>query len=95
MDNIERTIYCLTTGGSYYLVDTTSNVPITSMDPLAAFAAHAYWLDPLQAANVARTMADNLGIAVGLAVVTLVATGAGSWRAATTRGCTATCTPTC
>jgi hypothetical protein len=94
MDNIQRTIYCLTTGGSYYLVDTNGNTPVTSMDPLAAFAAHAYWLDPLQAAAVARTMADNLGIAVGLAAVTLVATTAGHWRAATTRGCTATCKPT-
>jgi hypothetical protein len=95
MENLERTIYCLTTGSCHYLVDTTSNVPTTSLDPLAAFANHAYWLDPLQAAAVARTMADTLGIAVGLAAVTLVATTAGHWRAATTRGCTATCTPTC
>ena len=93
MNSIERTIYCLTTGGSRYLVDTNSNGPVTSMDPLAAFAAHAYWLDPHQAAAVARTMADNLGIAVGLAAVTLVANTAGHWRAATTRGCAAICTP--
>jgi hypothetical protein len=94
MEPINRTIYCLTTGASRYLVDTTSDTPITSMDPLAAFAAHAYWLDPAQAAQVARTMADNLGMAVGLAAVTLVATTAGHWRAATTCGCPTTYTPT-
>ena len=91
---VERTIYCLTTGGSHYLVGTTSNAPVTSLDPLEAFAAHAYWLDPQQAAATARTMADNLGIAVGLAAVTLVATTAGYWRATSTSGCIAICTPT-
>lgn len=94
MDPLKRTIYCLTTGASRYLVDTASPTPTTSLDPLAAFAAHTYWLDPVQAAAVARTMADNLNIAVGLAAVTLVATTAGHWRAATTCGCPTTCTPT-
>jgi len=92
---LRRSMYCLATAGSRYLIDLAATGPTFSHLASDALASRFAWISSARAAQALRdTQCSCPGVPLGLALLELNATGPGQWQVASTRCWLPSTTPT-
>jgi len=92
---LRRSMYCLATAGSRYLIDLAATGPTFSHLASDALASRFAWISSARAAQALRDAQCSCpGVSLGLALLELNATGPGQWQVVSTRCWLPSTTPT-